>query len=172
MVYGSTCFKEQFGFDLQFMASCMMTFAICNHPSNSNLNPMVTLAFCLRNTKRYQWVLLGVYWKAQMTGALIGVVSTFILNGRYRGPLVPMEDTIGGYFRVMMSECVGVFVLIIIVLQVVGPNTIYTTKKFSRYIYIALQVYIGRKYAPTSGTALNACITLSRAIMGIWYADW
>lgn len=59
-----------------------------------------------------------------------------------------------------------------LVLQVVGPNTIYTTKKFSRYIYIALQVYIGRRYAPTSGTALNACITLSRAVIGIWYADW
>lgn len=66
----------------------------------------------------------------------------------------------------------GGFVLIILVLQVVGPNTIYTTKKFSRYIYIALMVYIGRKYAPTSGTALNACITLARAILGVWYADW
>ena len=66
----------------------------------------------------------------------------------------------------------GVFVLIILVLQVVGPNTIYTTKKFSRYLYIAFMVYIGRKFAPTSGTALNACITISRALMGIWYADW
>lgn len=64
------------------------------------------------------------------------------------------------------------FILILLVLQVVGPNTIYTTKKLSRYMYIAFQVYIGRRYTPTSGTALNACITLSRAIMGIWYADW
>lgn len=54
MVYGSTCFKEQYGFDLQFTVAIMMTFAVCNHPSNSNLNPMVTLSFCLRNTKRYQ----------------------------------------------------------------------------------------------------------------------
>lgn len=33
-------------------------------------------------------------------------------------------------------------------------------------------VYIGRKYAPSSGTALNAAITLSRAVLGIWYNDW
>ena len=62
--------------------------------------------------------------------------------------------------------------MISLVLQVVGPNTIYTTKKLSRYLYIAFMVYIGRRFAPTSGTALNACITISRALMGIWYADW
>lgn len=33
-------------------------------------------------------------------------------------------------------------------------------------------VYIGRKYAPTSGTALNAAITLARAVLGIYYNDW
>lgn len=33
-------------------------------------------------------------------------------------------------------------------------------------------VYIGRKYTPTAGTALNAFITLSRALIGIWYCDW
>lgn len=54
MVYGSTCFNNSIGFDLQFTAAIMMTFAVCNHPSNSNLNPMVTLSFCLRHTKRYQ----------------------------------------------------------------------------------------------------------------------
>ncbi len=67
----------------------MMSFAVCNHPSNSNLNPMVTLSFCLRNTKRYQPFLLWIYIKAQFIGAFLGVLTTFILNGVYRGPLVP-----------------------------------------------------------------------------------
>ena len=89
MVYGSTCFKEQYGFDLQFTASIMMTYVTCNHQSNSNLNPMVTLSFCFRNTKRYQPFLLWVYIKAQFIGAFLGVITTYILNGVYRGPLVP-----------------------------------------------------------------------------------
>lgn len=33
-------------------------------------------------------------------------------------------------------------------------------------------VYIGRRYAPTSGTALNAWITLSRAIIGVFYCNF
>lgn len=33
-------------------------------------------------------------------------------------------------------------------------------------------VYIGRRYAPTSGTALNAWITLSRALIGIFHCDF
>lgn len=103
MVYGSTCFKEQFGFDLQFTAAIMMTFAICNHPSNSNLNPMVTLSFCLRNTKKYQAQLFWIYFKAQFLGAFLGVITTFILNGRYRGPVIPAEHTNGEYFRIVMS---------------------------------------------------------------------
>ena len=93
MVYGSTCFKDAIGFDLQFTAAIMMTFAVCNHPSNSNLNPMVTLAFCLRHTKRYQIDMFYYYIKAQFTGAFIGVITANILNGVYRAPMVPHEHT-------------------------------------------------------------------------------
>lgn len=89
MVYGSTCFKDVIGFDLQFTMAIMMTFAVCNHPSNSNLNPMVTLSFCLRHTKRYQIQLLYIYFKAQFTGAFLGVLTAYMLNGVYRGPLIP-----------------------------------------------------------------------------------
>jgi hypothetical protein len=35
-----------------------------------------------------------------------------------------------------------------------------------------LIIYLGRRYALTSYTALNAWITLSRAIIGVWKDDW
>lgn len=72
----------------------------------------------------------------------------------------------------MLSECVGVFILCFLVLQVVGPNTGYTTNRLSKFLYIAFMIYIGRRFAVTSYTALNAWITLSRAIIGIWKNDW
>jgi hypothetical protein len=56
---------------------------------------MVTLSFCLRNTKRYQPFLFWIYFKAQFLGAFLGVITTFILNGVYRGPLVPKVETVG-----------------------------------------------------------------------------
>jgi len=86
MVYGSTCFKEQYGFDYQFSVAFMMAIVMCNHPSNSNLNPMVTLSFCLRNTKRYQLQLLWIYFKAQFIGAFSAIVLTYMMNGVYRFP--------------------------------------------------------------------------------------
>jgi glycerol uptake facilitator-like aquaporin len=103
MVYGSTCFNQTIGFDLQFTFAIMMTFAVCNHPSNSNLNPMVTLAFCLRHTKRYQLQLLPMYLKAQFIGAFLGVITANILNGVYRSPMVPHEHTTEEYVRIALS---------------------------------------------------------------------
>lgn len=57
-------------------------------------------------------------------------------------------------------------------LQIVGPNTIFLPTKLPRYIFIALAVYIARRFAPTSFTALNPMITLSRALIGIYHCDW
>jgi glycerol uptake facilitator-like aquaporin len=71
------------------MVAFMMGIIMCNHPSNSNLNPMVTLSFCLRNTKRYQTQLMWIYFKAQFTGAFIGIILTYMLNDVYRFPLIP-----------------------------------------------------------------------------------
>lgn len=33
-------------------------------------------------------------------------------------------------------------------------------------------IYLGRRFAVSSYTALNAWITLSRAIIGVWKNDW
>jgi glycerol uptake facilitator-like aquaporin len=172
MVYGSTCFKEQYGFDYQFTVAFMLAIVMCNHPSNSNLNPMVTLSFCLRNTKRYQLQLLWIYFKAQFIGAFSAIVLTYMINGVYRFPFGPKQYTIKNYFEIALSECMGVFILCLLVLQVVGPNTVYTTNRLSKYMYIGFMIYIGRRFAISSYTALNAWITLSRAIIGIWKDDW
>jgi len=72
----------------------------------------------------------------------------------------------------MLSECMGVFILCLLVLQVVGPNTSYTTNKLSKYMFIGFMIYVGRRYAISSYTALNAWITLSRAMIGIWKDNW
>jgi glycerol uptake facilitator-like aquaporin len=172
MVYGSTLYKDQFGFDFEFMLAFLMGIIMCNNPSNSNLNPMVTLSFCLRNTRRYQLQLMWIYFKAQFCGAFIAVVLTYLLNGVYRYPFAPIENSYYYYFQISLSECVGVFILCLTVLQIVGPNTVFTTNRLSKFLYIGLMIHLGRRFAVTSFTALNAWITLSRAIIGVWNNDW
>lgn len=103
MCFGSTVHGPNIGFDLQFAMAMMMAFAFCNHPSNSNLNLMVTLSFCLRHTKRYQAPLFWVYMKAQFIGAFLGIAGTYALNGIYRYPFIPADTSYVGLVRVGLS---------------------------------------------------------------------
>lgn len=88
-VFGTCCFKEATGINLHFTLSIIMTFVMCNHPSNSNINPCVTLSFCGRHTKRYQPSLLWLYFKAQFCGAFAAYSLAYLLNGSTRPPLEP-----------------------------------------------------------------------------------
>ena len=53
MVYGSNT-NKYLPATLHFVMSLMMAFVFSTIPCNANFNPAVTLAFCLRTTKRYQ----------------------------------------------------------------------------------------------------------------------
>ena len=171
-MFGANGAKEYTGVDLHFVVSIFMTFVMCNHPSNSNLNPAVTLGLCLRHTKRYQRMLFWLYCKSQFCGAFAANVLAYLLNGVYRPPLQPVLHTNQEYLQIFLSEFVSVFVLIVLILQITGPNTSYTTAKIERYLFIGIFVYLGRKFSPSSGNALNASLTFARAVFGVFFCDF
>lgn len=60
----------------------------------------------------------------------------------------------------------GVFVLIFFVLYACGPFT-FIENNGAKYFYIAVFVYIGRRFAVVSGNQINLALSLSQAFVGI-----
>lgn len=68
-----------------------------------------------------------------------------------------------------MSESAAVFVLILTILQVTGPNTSYCSARIEKFLFIAIFVYLGRNFCPTSTNALNFSLTCARAVLGMFF---
>nr|CDS30671.2 Aquaporin [Hymenolepis microstoma] len=93
-------------------AAVWLTYPI----SGSNLNPLITLAFCL--TRRIPFRYLFIYWTGQFAGAGLSMgIAHFV------SPLSKVIDTMGmtlpqhgiSDFSVMVIECIFTFLLIIII---------------------------------------------------------
>lgn len=53
------------------------------------------------------------------------------------------------------------------ILYVTGPYT-FITNNGAKFVYIAMFVYIGRKFAVSSGNQINLALTLSQAFVGLF----
>lgn len=71
----------------------------------------------------------------------------------------------------ILSEAIGVFILIFFVLLATGPFT-FVESSGAKYFYIAVFVYIGRRFAVVSGNQINFALTLSQAFVGIPECDF
>ena len=66
----------------------------------------------------------------------------------------------------ILSEAIGVFALIFFVLYATGPVS-FIENSGAKYFYIAIFVYIGRRFAAVSGNQINFALTISQAFVGI-----
>ena len=148
-----------------------MAFVVSSKPCNANFNPAVTLAMCVRKNKRYQASLFWLYFKAQMVGAFVAYVSLYLLNGEIRKPFVPPEHSTADYLRIILSEAVGVFILVISVLKITGPNTSYSSNTLDKQIIILVFAYLCGMYAPSSCFSGNLGFTIPRAVLGLFLCD-
>ena len=89
MVGTHSC-KGEIGINFHFLLAIVMGFAMSAQGSQANFNPALTLAFSLRNTKRYQGSLVWLYIKAQVAGAFAGYVVLYYLNGIIVDPIQPI----------------------------------------------------------------------------------
>ena len=58
------------------------------------------------------------------------------------------------------------FILIFLILYGTGPYS-FISSDGAKYFYIAVFVYIGRKFAPVSENQINVALTFSRAVVGL-----
>ena len=70
-----------------------------------------------------------------------------------------------GCVRVVLAEIIGTFILVFFVLQISNPNTTFIENELSAFMFIGTFVYIGRRFAPTSGCSINIAVILSSAIL-------
>jgi glycerol uptake facilitator-like aquaporin len=71
----------------------------------------------------------------------------------------------------MLSEAVGIFILIFMILYATGPFS-FITNNGAKYVLIAVFIYIGRKFAIMSGNQINLALTLSQAFVGFSNCDF
>lgn len=165
-IYASTCSKLNTGVDLAFFVGILMAIPICARQTGANLNPAVSYSMVLKNNSITVYSLMWVYFKAQVAGAILSMIVTLVLNDVHRSPLYPTEDTNGLILRMILSEAIGVFVLIFFILYVTGPCS-FIENNGAKYFYIAVFVYIGRRFAVVSGNQINLALTISQAFVGI-----
>ena len=89
MVFGANSFKSYINTDFHFVVAIVMAFVMTASGSNGNLNPALTLGFCLRNSDRYPKHLFWLYFKAQVCGAFAAYFALYMLNDYYQAPLAP-----------------------------------------------------------------------------------
>ena len=85
-IYASTCEKENTGVDLSFFVGIMMAIPICARQTGANLNPAVSYAMTFKpgQNKTTYLVLLWLYIKAQIFGAILSMIVAIALNDVYR----------------------------------------------------------------------------------------
>lgn len=175
-IYASTCSHQSTGIDLHFFVGIMIAIPICAKQTGANLNPAVTLSMAFKAGQPFTYqTLLWIYVKAQLLGAVLAMVLALGLNDVYREPITPSLapadvkfDGVpyGLVIEAILSEALGMFILIFFILYGTGPYSFIPTAG-AKYFYIAVFVYIGRKFAASSGNQINIALTLSQAFVGM-----
>lgn len=85
-IYASTCSKYNTGVDLHFFVGVMMAIPICARQTGANLNPAVSYSMTFKpgRNKTTYLLLLWLYIKAQILGAILSMAVAIVLNNVYR----------------------------------------------------------------------------------------
>ena len=101
-------------------------------------------------------------------------MALYVLTGQYRPPLDPSSHSSVACARVIVSEAMGVFVLVVSVLKLTGPNTSYPFKnndKLFKYVLVLVYGYLCGMFAPSSAYCGNFGCVAGRALLGLFWCD-
>ena len=128
--------------------------------SGAHFNPVVTLAFALK--RLFPWVLVPLYWAAQVLGALVAAALLLAVLGpvEHVGSTVPHVDL----YQALAIEVLLSWLLVSVILgtadryQLIGPNAALAVGGT-----IILDGLFG---GPLSGASMNPARSLGPAIVG------
>ena len=145
------------------------------HISGGHFNPAVTLGFLV--TRRMAPVMAGIYWAAQLTGALLGaLLLTLVLPGRLTDPVAlgtPLVDTeVIGLGAAVVIEAVLTFFLVWVVFATAADErgTFKSIAGLAIGLTITFDILIG---GPLTGAAMNPARAFGPELVdGQWSDAW
>jgi len=167
MVDAKTGALGHVGVAISFGLAIMVTIYALGHISGAHFNPAVTFAFAL--TRHFPWPRVGVYWSAQLAGAL---AAALVLRGSL-GDIAHVGATLpsGSDGQAFLWEGVLTFFLMFVIMAVATD-----TRAVGEAAAIAIGGTVGLDAmfgGPITGASMNPARSLGPAIASSDYtAIW
>lgn len=141
--------------------------AALGHISGAHLNPAVTIG--LASTKRFPWNHVPAYVGAQLIGAIIGAIGTWVTYGgaaRATANLAATYPADGvGLIQALVVEALVTFVLVLVVISVATDERVPgAVAPLAVGFALAVGVLIG---GPVTGGAVNPARALGPMIVSL-----
>jgi MIP family channel proteins len=158
---------------LAFGAALVVIVASIGHVSGAHVNPAVTLG--LAATGKFPWNHVPAYVGAQILGAVLGAVGTWIAfggPGRTEASLAATSPASGvGDLQALVVEALITFILVFVIISVATDERVHSAvAPYAVGLALAAGVFIA---GPVTGGSLNPARTLGPMIVsGQFTAVW
>lgn len=157
---------------LAFGIALLAVVAGIGHVSGAHVNPAVTLG--LAATGRFPWRYVPAYLLAQLAGALLGALGTWLAfgaGGRDRASLAATAPSPGvGVLQALAVEAVVTFVLVFVVISVATDDRVDpAVAPIAVGAALAIGVFVA---GPVTGGAVNPVRALGPMIVSGSFSDW
>ncbi len=146
---------------------CLITISPVGKISGAHINPVVSIAFWLRNNMQFKNMIGFII--AQMAGAAIGCLPLLFWGGQGKsmdyGATVPLQID-----AAFIGEIWTTFVLIAVIIFFTSHNRIKNFTPFMMPVIYCVMVWLE---APISGTSTNPARSFGPALLStLWRGYW
>jgi MIP family channel proteins len=157
---------------LAFGIALLAVVAAIGHVSGAHVNPAVTLALAV--TGRFPWRYVPSYLVAQVLGAVLGALGTWVafgVPGRDTAHLAATSPTAGvGPLQALAVEALVTFVLVFTVIAVATDDRVAdAVAPIAVGAALAVGVFVA---GPVTGGAVNPARALGPMIVAGQFGDW
>jgi MIP family channel proteins len=151
---------------LAFGLALVALVGALGHVSGAHLNPAVTVA--LATTRKFPWPYVPAYVGAQLIGAIVGAIATWITfggDGREMAHLAATYPAEGvGVLRALLVETMVTFVLVFVIMAVATDERVPSAgiAPLAAGFALAIGVFIA---GPVTGGAVNPARALGPMIV-------
>ena len=157
---------------LAFGVALLAVVAAIGHVSGAHVNPAVTLGLAV--TRRFPWKYVPVYVVAQLVGAMLGALGTWVAfgtPGRDRAALASTVPAAGvGPLQALVVEAVVTFILVFVVISVATDDRVADAVA---PIAVGAALTVGVFVAgPVTGGAVNPVRALGPMLVSGSFPSW
>jgi aquaporin TIP len=151
------------------LAIAVMVSAV-GHISGGHFNPAITFGFLI--TRRIQPVLAGIYWLAQLAGALAAALLVkWLMPGDALRIGVPTVHVVGSFEAAVLEAILTFFLVWVVFATAADPRGSFTSiAGLAIGLTITIDVFMG---GPLTGAAMNPARAFGPELVGnFWGEAW